>query len=343
MQNTLFLAEKRRLVGGWELIDSELSHSQPVDSSVGACPVEFRWDWSYLTPTNQLRTLYEKGKSAQWNPERDLDWKDLISPREFPVRPEGSLAAITIWRSGGDKEQRLAAVRDELAWQLSQLLHGEQAALMLCAQLVNSCPDIDQKQYAAIQVADEARHCETFSKLLERNFGEVLPISPSLKSLFDTILASQSWIKKCLGMQLLVESIALGMFNELRRVALSPLLAQALERIAADESRHCAFGMLSLRSQLGSLTTAELADLEDFAYPVVEYFHTGRLLEQLRAILPKYNIDPENAAPTILSARDRFARQALVYRGTIANLFHLGLITERTRLSYARLGLANAI
>ncbi len=328
------------MIGTVEQVDYRPEQIEALRSQVSvAAPAELRWQWNYVGELEELRSLYDKGKQAQWNAETDLDWKTPMPPEEFALKPEESLMAALLGMAGMDHERQVAGQREELRWMVSQLLHGEQAALQLCAQLVNICPDMDQKFYAGSQVVDEVRHCETFAKLLQRKLGAIYPIEPNLKFLLDTLLTADSWQKKCVGMQLLFESVAVGVFDQLQEAALNPLLKTALYRITQDEARHAAFGVLSMRRVMPTLERQQREELEDFAFRVIECFHRGQLMGELRELAPAWGLDPDNVAQMLLNDPDFRDKSNEIFRHMMANLKNLGLITERTRAGYAELGL----
>jgi len=333
-------AAQRRLIAGFEQLDYLPNQIEALRAQVDlASPTELHWQWNYASEIEELRNLYEKGKAAQWNAETDLDWKIPMPADDFALKPDESLMSVLLDMMGMDEKQRVAGQREELAWMLSQLLHGEQAALQLCAQLVNVCPDLDQKFYAGSQVIDEVRHCETFAKLLQRKLGKIYPIEPNLKFLLDKLLTAETWQKKCVGMQLLFESVAVGVFDQLQDAALNPLLKSALYRITQDESRHAAFGVLSMRRALPALSLEEHDQLEDFAFEVIECFHRGQLMGELRDLAPPWGIDPENIAQMLLLDPQFREKNNEIFRHMMANMKNLGLITARTRHGYAELGL----
>lgn len=337
----LLQTEQRRLVGALEQIDYAPEQAAALREKIDvAAPLELHWQWDYAGEIEELRNLYDKGKTSQWNAETDLDWSVPFTPGEFVLKPEESLMASLLGMMGKDQKEQAMGQRDELAWTLSQLLHGEQAALTLCAQLVNICPDINQKFYAGSQVIDEVRHCETFAKLLQRKLGKVYPVDANLKFLFDTLLTTNDWRKKTLGMQLLFESVAVGGFDQLRQASLNPLLSDALYRVTQDESRHAAFGVLSMRRLLPALTQEEHDEMEDYAYRILECFHRGQLLGQLRDLLPGYGLDPENMAMMMLAEPTFQQKSNEIFNHMMPNLKNLGLITDRTRAGYAELGLS---
>ena len=332
--------DHRLMIGPMEQIDYKPQEIDSLRKHIDFdAPLELHWQWDYAAEIEELRNLYEKGKTGQWNAETDLDWRTPVKHDEFSIKPEFSLMANILGMAGMDQKTQIKGQHEELSWALSQLLHGEQAALQLCAQLVNVCPELDQKFYAGSQVIDEVRHCETFAKLLQRKFGKIYPIEANVKFLLDTLLTTDSWQKKCVGMQLLFESVAVGIFDQLQEASLNPLLKEAIYRITQDESRHAAFGVLSMRKVLPQLSKEEHDEIEDFAWAVVECFHRGQLLGQLRDLLPPYGLDPANLAMAILSDPQFLEKNNVIFNHMLPNLKNLGLITERTRAGYAALGL----
>jgi len=154
--------------------------------------------------------------------------------------------------------------RRTAAFRLSQFLHGEQGALMVAAQLVNAVPHTDAKFYAATQTMDEARHVEVFARYIEK-LDEIRPIAPSLKGILDQTLATGDWMKKLVGMQIVVEGLALYSFREMRNLSAEPLLRDILTYVARDESRHHAYGVQYIERCVPCLSDAERVELEDFA------------------------------------------------------------------------------
>ena len=164
------IEEHRKRFGDFEVIDfvDEAEAARLRDQINVAAPVEIHWTWNYGSEVEELRRLYEKGKVNQWNAETDLDWSTPVSKDEWILSPEGSVLAQMCKLMGKDEATQKAAAFDELNYLLSQLLHGEQAALQLCGQLTNVCTTMDAKWYAASQVVDEARHIEALSKFIHR-------------------------------------------------------------------------------------------------------------------------------------------------------------------------------
>ena len=153
--------------------------------------------------------------------------------------------------------------RHMVAWQFSQFLHGEQGALICTAKIVQTVPDIDSKYYAATQVMDEARHVETYSRYLDK-IETAYPINANLKSLLDDVLSDSRWDMTYLGMQVLIEGLALAAFGLIRNTTGDPLGKAVNAYVMQDEARHVMFGRLALRDYYPQLTQAERDDREEF-------------------------------------------------------------------------------
>src|SRR4029077_4544681 len=245
------------------------------------------YQWNYGSDVDELRRLYVKAAEAQWAASRDIDWDRPIDLRKFATTPVGG-GAVPIernsyWRSL-DEDTRIELTRRTAAFRLSNFLHGEQGALMVAAQLVNAVPHTDAKFYAATQTMDEARHVEGFARYLEKLDG-LRPIAAPLKRLLDATLQTGDsrktraprkgilaptretgdWLKKLVGMQIVVEGLALYSFGEMRVLTEEPLLKEILTYVARDESRHHAYGVQYVERCVPELSAAEREELEDFA------------------------------------------------------------------------------
>ena len=221
--------------------------------------------WEYEDGNDDLLKLYDKGKQQQWDAKERIDWSldlDPENPMEVPnemIRIFGS----PIWERMNEKE-RANLRRHGQAWQISQFLHGEQGALMVSARIVETVPDINAKFYAATQVMDEARHVEAYSRLLHDKFKLAYPITPPLASLLEDVLHDKRWDFNYLGMQVLIEGLALAAFHGLRDMSKNPLAASVNAYVMQDEARHVAFGRLALRDYYPELSAHEMAEREEF-------------------------------------------------------------------------------
>jgi hypothetical protein len=238
------------------------------------------FNWEYDEGRDKLLNLYEKGKNLQWNTNQRLDWSqevDLDNPLGFPDEM-GALFGTPIWDKMSEKDRAQFRLH-QAAWQFSQFLHGEQGALICTAKIVQTVPQIDAKFYAATQVIDEARHVETYSRFLHEKLKLAYPINKNLKSLLDNVIQDSRWDMTYLGMQIIIEGLALAAFAGIRDISTAPL-AQALNAyVMQDEARHVAFGRLSLRDYYPQLTQKERDEREQF---VVEacYFMRDRFMAE---------------------------------------------------------------
>jgi hypothetical protein len=337
------LGSNRRKIGDFEVVEfvdegqvESLRAKLDVD-----VPLELHWTWEYGSEVEELRALYERGKRGQWNAEEDLDWSTRLPRGEWFMPQIGaSLLSSILTEMGADEATCRAAAWDEFSHLISQLLHGEQAALQLCGQLVNCCPTMDQKWYAGSQVIDEVRHVEVFSKFLQRKMGVVHPIEPTLKVLLDKLLAAPTWQSKCLGMQTLFEGMAVGIMDLIQRTNTNPLIKEIIHRVHHDEARHAAFGILTMRRLVRESDAEMRIELEDFAFSILETLNANQQLDMLHTLGPKYGLDPE----AVVQATHNWEQWSFVnsepYMHTVMpNLMRLGLVTERTEHKYRERGI----
>jgi len=230
------------------------------------CSGETRFTWEYDDSRARLLALYQKGKDKQWDAQSRIDWSTDVDPMNPLGLPDEVLPLFgsPMWESADDK-LRAAMRQHSQAWQFSQFLHGEQGAMMCAAKIVEVVPDMDAKFYAATQTMDEARHVETFSRFLQEKIGLVYPINKHLTALLDDTLRDSRWDMPYLGMQVLVEGLALAAFGVQRDLAAPGSLGkQVLAYVMQDEARHVAFGRISLKDYYRELTDSERNDREEF-------------------------------------------------------------------------------
>jgi len=232
----------------------------------------FTWDYERSRPA--LGKLYEKAKTSQWNASTDLDWSiEVDLEKEVANRPTlGTMAQMglidlskTPVASWG-KDEWTRFDMESAVWSLSQFLHGEQGALLCTARIIETVPWIDAKYYAATQVVDEARHVEVFGRYLQEKMSGHYPINAHLRMLLDDIMADSRWDITYLGMQIMVEGLALAAFGFMHMMTQEPLLKKLLRYVMSDEARHVAFGVLSLKEFYAGLTEAEIRERQEFAF-----------------------------------------------------------------------------
>ena len=230
--------------------------------------VQFTWDYE-KGQRPALSKLYEKAKTSQWNVSTDIDWSigGQIDMARDPNNPLNSLGRTDEGIFGRlNDEQRATIGHAGMAWTLSQFMHGEQGALVCTAKIVESVPWIDAKYYAATQVMDEARHVEVYSRYLREKLEWEFPINVHLRELLDTVVSDPRWDFTYLGMQIMVEGLALAAFGFQYQLSPDPLLKQITRYVMADEARHVAFGVLSLKEAYAQLSAAEIRERQEFCY-----------------------------------------------------------------------------
>jgi P-aminobenzoate N-oxygenase AurF len=222
------------------------------------CTGDARFTWEYDEGRARLLSLYQKGKDKQWDAQSRIDWALDVDPQNPVGLPDEfhPLFGSPMWDSA-DESRRAEMRQHSQAWQFSQFLHGEQGAMVCAAKIVEIVPDLDAKFYAATQTMDEARHVETFARFLQEKVGLVYPINKHLTALLDDTLRDSRWDMPYLGMQVLIEGLALAAFGVLRDLAPQDSLAkQLLAYVMQDEARHVAFGRISLKDYYSALTEA---------------------------------------------------------------------------------------
>jgi hypothetical protein len=289
----------------------------------------FTWDYE-KGARPKLNRLYEKAKTAQWNGETDLAWDTPVDQEAVVVANamnQGGLNAGmdlvgTPFEKWGDREWIEFGVETQ-NWTLSQFLHGEQGALICTARIVENVPWIDAKYYAATQVMDEARHVEVFAKYLDTKLSGHYPINAHLRTLLDDIIADDRWDMTYLGMQIMVEGLALAAFGFIHMLTTEPLLKQLLRYVMSDEARHVAFGVLSLQDYYRELTTAELKERQEFAFEAAVRMR-DRFLQQ--EVFDRMGVPVKDSIELVLQAPDRVAFQSLLFSKIVPNCKKLGLL-----------------
>ncbi|MBW2231474.1 MAG: ferritin-like domain-containing protein [Deltaproteobacteria bacterium] len=290
--------------------------------------------WNYGSVKDGLRELYEKAKREQWNSTTELAW-DTDVDCEKPIVPAqfNPLSDFGPYLKLNQKEQ-IRLQHAQISNQLSQFLHGEQGALIVASQLVSAVPWIDAKYYAGSQTMDEARHVEVFSTYVHDKLEWEWPINPHLKELLDATIKDSRWDFKFLGMQIIIEGLAMAAFGSLYRVAEEPLIKELLHFVMKDESRHVAFGMLALRNYYDDMSEAELRDREDFIIYACELMR-DRLVGAEIARAMGWN--EEEVRLQVLNSESGQLFRRMLFMRIVPNLKRLGLITPRIREAFQRL------
>jgi len=238
-------------------------------------PMEICWQFDYCIDANKLKTLYSKAKKNQWDAEQDIDWQQEVDPSRQIIGADamGMFNVPLIQNLSSSQQDTLRA--HLAAHQLSQIVHGEQGALMTAAALTHAVPDYQGKLYAATQTMDEARHVEVFEKYIRR-LAIVYPMSKTLKNLIDVTLTADHWVKIAIGMNMVVEGLALGSFHNILAVTECKILEQILQRVLRDESRHVAFGNVYVGMTIADMHEDEREEIADFAFTAVKMMRDSR-------------------------------------------------------------------
>ncbi len=288
----------------------------------------FTWDYSLARPA--LRKLYEKAKTGQWNATTDLPWDTEVDLERVVAADQVAIAAGldpnhyagTIVESWSDREWLEFGVENR-RWTLSQFMHGEQGALLCTAKITETVPWYDAKLYAATQVVDEARHVEVFARYLDEKLGGAYPINAHLRMLLDDIVNDSRWDMTYLGMQVMVEGLALAAFGFLHQMTEEPLLKKLLRYVMSDEARHVAFGVLSLKEVYDGMSDAEIKDRQEFAYEAAVRMR-DRFLSQ--EVWQRFGVNPKDIVPLVLRDPNREVFQQLLFSKIVPNCKKLGLL-----------------
>jgi hypothetical protein len=291
----------------------------------------FTWDYARTRPA--LVKLYEKAKTSQWNATTELDWSIDVDPEKVgqELGAGGTVRFQTLQEAEnspvkhfGEKEWRQVAVELQNSL-LSQFMHGEQGALLCTARIVETVPWIDAKYYAATQVMDEARHVEVFARYLDEKLGRQYGINDNLKSILNDILSDPRWDIAYLGMQIMVEGLALAAFGMMHQVTTEPLLKKLLRYVMSDEARHVAFGVLSLQEFYRELSDAEMRERQEFAFDVAKRLQRRFAHTEMWS---RMGVDPDAVYRTMDEvnppAQQMFQR--LLFSKIVPNCKKLGLI-----------------
>ncbi len=306
-----------------------------VETVRTTAPATFTWRYDVGDPA--LRRLYENAKRDQWDGATALDWSRTVEP-EAENLPDAQIAIYgsPVWNRLTARER--ARLRHEsLAWLLSQFLHGEQGALLATAQLVTAVPSIDAKLYASTQVIDEARHVEVYERYVREKLENLYPINAHLKTLLDQILADARWDMKYLGMQILVEGLALAAFAFIRAYANEPLIRDVTMHVMRDESRHVAFGVMALRDFYARhFTAAEIRERQEFTYDACVLMRDRFLA---RDVWERMGLPVDECCRHALDAPSMREFRRLLFSRIVPNVKKLGLLDTWLRAKFAELGI----
>jgi hypothetical protein len=317
-------------------------YTSPVSTDTWDVPASgaARFSWEYDSGRETLLDLYQRGKDKQWDATKRIDWAQPVDP--LRVMETGEEIVPIYGSRQWDKLNQ--AERDELShhlssWLFSQFLHGEQGALTVAARIVESVPDTDSKFYAATQVMDEARHVELFNRFIRDKIGLYYPMNDHLAKLLADALSDSRWDLPYLGMQVLIEGLALAAFGVHRDITGNPLVKQLLAYVMQDEARHVAFGRLALRDYYAQLTSAERADREEF---VVEGCYLMRDRFVAREVYERLELDVEECVQFTDHSATQLAFRQFLFSRIVPCVKDIGLWGPKVQRAYVDLGVIDA-
>jgi hypothetical protein len=313
------------------LADDAIDFGREAHTSAVGGDAIFTWD--YDRTRKGLAKLYERAKTSQWNGSTDLDWSIEVDVEKVATEMQGAVAHIrerlvalpnSPLRSWGEKEWTSFAI-EAFKWRMSQFLHGEQGALICTAKIVETVPWIDAKYYASTQVMDEARHVEVFARYLDTKLDGHYPVNPALQLLIDDIIADQRWDMTYMGMQIMIEGLALAAFGFMHATTQEPLLKKLLRYVMSDEARHVAFGVLSLQEYYQGLDGKEIRERQEFAFEAALRMR-DRLM--MHAVWERAGIDREAITRMLFEIRQPGVNpfQAALFSKIVPNCKKLGLL-----------------
>ena len=298
----------------------------------------------YLDRSDAFETLISRTNEHFWDPE-DADYIDYQSapPSAGPLIPFSMIPErhSAIWDTLDEKGQ-LEFANESLRARISGILHGEQGALSLSTGLADMFIDPGAQEYATNQAREESRHVHAFSLYMRSRFnGEITPVTSTLGRILSAMVASEVIYEKVIGMQMIIEGIAMGLFASMYQEANDPLLRRLCQLVMTDESFHHRFGRIWAQENVPGISEELRDELEDYARTM---FHDVLMnlvgADQKVGLYRRCGIDPDFAIGAMKEAitddtRRNFMREGTnIFRTLIKTLWQGGLITDRTRPYY---------
>jgi len=303
------------------------------------------FDWTYPADHDDMRDLYDRAKRAQWDGATYLPWQTSVDPMnpEVPILPDGYFDFSILEDAAGVRltaQQQLAFKHSLTAWMLSQFLHGEQGALLVASQLVNPVPELDCKKYASTQVVDEARHVEVFHRYLDTKLEKLYQVNDNLYVIIDALMVDSRWDMKFLGMQIMVEGLALGAFGTMYRITKEPLLKQLLKMVIQDEARHVHYGVLALREHIVEhLSESERREREQWAFEVALLMRNRFMAYEVYEEWFEGQVTRDVWRRFVSDSPGMREFRNVMFSRLVPNLREIGLLSERIQRDYERVGL----
>jgi hypothetical protein len=306
---------------------------------------DIAWNFDYESSIPKMQDLYTRAKNNQWNAD-DLEWDTLIDPSNPIMNRDNTQYSEMPFFKRLSQTQQETFTAHSTAQMLSQFLHGEQGATFTAAAITLGVPDMKAKYYAATQTMDEARHVEVYDRYIKK-IAIHYPMNPWLKQLIDVTLQTENYKKIMIGMNMIVEGLALGAFNNMYRQTDEPLLKSVTFNVMRDESRHVSFGHAYLTPMVAKMHQDDVEDLAQFAFDGVNILVQSQteVTEGFLKVLDVSGIDPKDFAAGMKEAAELGLVNELppgqvhsLKDLMIPALVRAGLITARTKELFEGVG-----
>ena len=305
---------------------------------------ETSFDWEYRREFPEMQKLYEQAKKKQWNASTDINWNVDVDPHnpEFDLMPDSYIPTVNmpVWRNLTRKEKN-EQKHGLMSWILSQFLHGEQGAIFASAQVTNSVPWFDAKLFGSSQVIDEGRHVEAFYRYIDGKLNKLYPINDNLYVIIESLMLDSDWDMKFLGMQIMIEGLALGAFGAIRGITKEPLLREMLKYVITDEARHVHFGVLSLSRFFNNpdlCSEKMVKEREDWAFEISGLLRNRFLAHEFYDEYYGHIMSRKEWDSIILESSIMGVFRDTMFKRIIPNLRKIGLLSERIQPYYQELG-----
>ena len=303
----------------------------------------------YGTRTNIFDKIISQTHKHFWDPndtkyisfDKDFDMEKqyLVDPRVFCLELQVPTIAERL-----TEKQKIKLANESFGWVLSQILHGEQGALSLSASLCHILKDPGAQEYAANQTREEARHVAAFTKYIEKRWGKPYKVGDTLGRVLDDIVSSDEVYKKIVGMQLLIEGLAMGAFSMAHKDTNDPLLEDLLQLVMSDEAFHHKFGKIWADRTIPQLNSSERKEVEDWSERLfLELVFNLANPREKKDIFASVGLDWEWVLEESKRHFDMYEvirtemkQTNNIFRVLVKTLLNAQIITKRTRRTYGQ-------
>lgn len=316
--------------------------STDITGMVSSHPVNF--DWTYRMDFPEMQELYRRAVGNQWDGDEHIDWSIDVDPMN-PNTPviSNKFMPYDRLREHGIKlnEKQQAEINYNMsAWMLSQIMHGEQGALYASCQVTEAVKWFDGKLYGGTQVVDEGRHLEVFLRYLDTKLGKLYDINDNLFVILDGLITDSRWDVKFLGMQIMVEGLALGTFNTMHNLSKEPLLRTILKYVIQDEARHVHYGVLALKRAFDEeLTESEKKERQDWAFEIAVLMKNRFLAHEIYEEWFEGMMTRREWNSLISESEAMNTFRSSMFKRLVPNLEYIGLLPDRMLKYYEAAGL----